>query len=93
MFLAIGCSSVATGAGVGGSGGISGVGGGQQRGGGGQWGAIVGGGQQSGCSTSKIRPSHHKYKSPKQFKSKPLRSIRCYNNIKEFRKNITWVER
>ena len=43
-----------------------------------RWGveAIVGvGGQKRGCvSTSKNRPSHHKYKSPKQFELKQLKS-------------------
>ena len=45
------------------------VGWGQQRGGG--MGAIVGGGSTVGVSsTSKNRPSHHKFKSPKQFELK-----------------------
>ena len=47
-----------------------------------RWGveAIVGvGGQQGGgdVSTSKNRPSHHKYKSPKQFKLKGSNSAQC----------------
>ena len=51
-------------------------GGGQKRGGGGGVEPIVGvGGQQRGgggvsTSTSKNRPSHHKYKSPRQFELK-----------------------
>ena len=76
MFLAIDCSNVAGGrrayrgadreraGGVG----NSGVGGAAAR-----WGegAIVGRGSTLGVSsTSKNRPSHHKYKSPKQFELK-----------------------
>ena len=80
MFLAIGCSSVATGNGeegvhrrVGGEGGgkeVLNTGGGQQRV---CWGglrAIVGGGSTVGVSsTSKNRPSRTKYKSTKQFET------------------------
>ena len=54
MFLAIGCSSVATGTRWGGVGGN-------------RWG---GGGSAVGVSTSKNRPSQLKYKSPKQFELK-----------------------
>ena len=71
-FVASGCSSVASHGGGGGGGGCTGAdwvwgkqwGGGQQRGGGG---ATVG-----VSSTSKNRPSHHKYKykSPKHFELK-----------------------
>ena len=42
--------------------------GGQQRGGG--MGAIVGGSAVGVSSTSKNRPSHHMYRSPKQFELK-----------------------
>ena len=70
--FAIGCSNVATGApaadGVGEGVGNSRAGGATVR-----WGlgAIVGGGSTVGvCSTSKNRPSHHKYKSQKQFELK-----------------------
>ena len=37
-------------------------------------GAIVGGSTVEGSSTSKNRPSHHKYKSPKQFELKRSKS-------------------
>ena len=48
------------------------VGWGQQRGGGG---SNSGGGPTVGASsTSKNRPSHHKYKSPKQFELKGSKS-------------------
>ena len=72
MFLASGCYSVASygGGGLGrtwelvGRGGWAAVGGGgRQRGG--EVGAVVG-----VSSTSKKRPSHHKYKYPKQFELK-----------------------
>ena len=66
-FLASGCSSVAShGRGGGGGGVVPGDvwgqhwGGGQQR----------GGGKRGVSSTFKNRPSHHKYKSPKQFELK-----------------------
>ena len=68
--LASGCSSVAR-IGVGGVAlradeGNSGVGGVKSAGGWGQkWGSTV-----EGSSTSKNRPSHHNYKSPKQFELK-----------------------
>ena len=80
MFLAIGCLSVATGGRGGGlhwglKGREGGLGnsevGGNSAGGGGV-GAIVGGVKIGGglSSTSKTRPSHHKYKSLKQFELK-----------------------
>ena len=47
-------------------GGNSAVGGGGNGGGGG----VNMGGGEWGVSTSKNRPSHHKYKSPKQFEQK-----------------------
>ena len=44
---------------------------------GGVWGAIVGGG---GGSASKSHPSHHKYKSPKEFELKQSRkALRALN--------------
>ena len=86
-FIAIGCSSVATREGVWGecSGGMIGregwaiVGWEQQRGGG--VGATVGGGSTVGVSsTSKNRPSHHKFKSPKQFELKQSwKALRALN--------------
>ena len=70
MFIAIGCSNVATrggGADGGGRGWAQQWVGGQQRGGG----CNSGGGSTAGVSlTSKNRPSHHKYKSPKQSELK-----------------------
>ena len=78
MLLAIGCSSGATGSGGGGGGGAP-VPDGEAGGGGGQrgvWGQQRGGsnwgeGSTLGVSsTSKNRPSQHKYKSPKQFELK-----------------------
>ena len=81
MFLAIGCSSVATGEAGGVHWGSDGErcwqqwGGGQQRGGGGNRGSAVG-----VSSTSKNRPSQHKYRSPKQFKLKRSRkALRALN--------------
>ena len=80
VFLAIGCSNVATGGG--GAPGVMGregwatVGcdGGQQRGGGGG-GQGGGGGSTVGVSsTSRNCPSQHKYKSPKQFELKGSKS-------------------
>ena len=67
-FLASGCSPVATHGGGGGgvTGGIlGGGGGGQQRGGG-----AIGGSTVGVSSTSKNRPSHHNFKSTKQFELK-----------------------
>ena len=47
----------------------------------GMWGNVVGVGVNSGVSsTSKNRPSHHKYKSPKQFELKQSwRNLRAFN--------------
>ena len=83
MFLAIGCSSIATrggGGGGGGGGGVhrwsdgEGVGNSGVRGGGNSAVGgveVIGGGGVS--STSKNRPSQHKYKSPKQFELTELK--------------------
>ena len=98
MFLANGCSNVATvggGEGGGGRSGALGGGGADGEGGGGQqW---VGGGQQRvgggvrgnsgggstvgvGCLQPFFRPSHHKYRSPKQFELKQSRkALRSLN--------------
>ena len=86
MFLAIGCSNVATGGGVApgswwGQGVFnSKVGGNSPVGGGGKI-AVVGG-QQWGClQPLKNRPSHHKYKSRKQFELKQSwKSLRALNS-------------
>ena len=64
VFLASGCSSVAR------------SGSGQQWGGGGNSAGGAGnsgGSTAEGSSTSKNRPSHRKYKSPKQFELKELK--------------------
>ena len=82
MFLAIGCSSVATGGGGGGGGGVhrgsdgevvGNCGVREQRGGGG--GNRGEGSTQGVSSTSKNRPSQHKYKSPKQFELKRSKTV------------------
>ena len=63
MFLTSGCSSVARNEGwaIGGGGGGGGV----------------GGSTKEGSSTSKDCPSHHKYKSSKQFELKGSKSTKC----------------
>ena len=44
-----------------------------QWGGGGWWWGAIGGSTVGVSSTSKNRPSHHKYESPKQFELKQLK--------------------
>ena len=61
---------------------LGGGGGGQKRGGGGGGANSGGGGGGStkGVSTSKNRPSHHKYKSPRQFELKQnWKALRAHN--------------